>query len=259
MKWYARQPTGDMLYLEKVSAPREKKGTLTEMFVLRGVIYMTKLVFCHNHSRSREHDVLPHKHDCHELVFYEETARGVTDIEGTEYEITPLGVSLIHRGAVHSERHFEETNVIFLGFESTLTLPDGVWNDMGELRPLFCDIVREVRNQEWGYEKIISLKIQEILTWLERKSCGESSRVRNLEFCKQYIEENYMQDVSVGELAGMCGYSSDRFRHLFAEKFGLYPQNYLVSVRLENARHLLKSTNYSCVEIAMMCGFSDSS
>lgn len=219
---------------------------------------MVKLIFCNRDYREQACYIAPHSHDCNELVFYGDTAVGQTEIGGEKYTFSPSSVALIHRGTVHSEVHVQGTDVIFFGFEASSPVPDGVWNDMNVVRPLFCNIVEEVRNQEWGYEKIISLKIQEILTYLERKSSGESGGVKNLAFCKRYMEENYMQDVSVDELARMTCYSRDRFRHLFAEEYGLYPQNYLISVRLRNAEQLLCTTNLSCTEIAMICGFSDS-
>ncbi|MBO5068937.1 MAG: helix-turn-helix transcriptional regulator [Roseburia sp.] len=219
---------------------------------------MAKLIFCHSDYRGKDGYIAPHSHECKELVFYGDTAQGETEIGGEKYIFAPASVALIHQGILHSENHLAGTNVMFFGFEAHASLPDGVWNNMNEVKSLFCDIVEEVRNQEWGYEKIISLKIQEILAFLERKNTGESNCVKNLAYCKRYIEENYMQDISVGELAKMTCYSSDRFRHLFAEEFGLYPQNYLMKVRLENASHLLRTTDYSCMEIAMMCGFADS-
>jgi len=219
---------------------------------------MTKLFFCNNEYRPQASYIAPHSHKCNEIVFYGETTYGETNIDGLKYDLFPASVALIHQGVLHSERHFEGTNVIFLGFESSVSLPAGVWGDMNHVKPLFYDIVEEVRNQEWGYDKIISLKIQEIIAYIWRKSSGANRGVKDLAYCKRYIEENYMQNVSVGELARMTCYSRDRFRHLFTEEFGISPQNYLISMRLENAERLLRTTKLSCMNIAQMCGFSDS-
>ncbi len=218
---------------------------------------MTKLYFCNNEYRARDSYIAPHSHNCHELVFYGDTAHGKTDIDGVEYELFPTSIALIHQGVLHSENHFERTNVIFLGFESSVPLPVGVWNDMNHVRPLFHHIVEEVKNQEWGYDSIISHKIEEIITYLLRKDKGMNRNVKDLVYCKRYIEENYMHNVSVGELAKMTCYSRDRFRHLFTEKFGISPQNYLIYMRLENAVRLLRTTKISCMNIAQMCGFSN--
>lgn len=219
---------------------------------------MTKLLFCNNEYRAQDSYIAPHCHNCNELVFYGDTAHGETYINGVKYELFPTSVALIHQGILHSESHFEGTNVIFFGFESSAPLPVGVWGDMKHVRPLFYNIVEEVRSQEWGYDRIISLKIQEIIAYIWRKSSGVYRNVKDLAYCKRYIEENYMQNVSVGELAKMTCYSRDRFRHLFAEEFGISPQNYLISMRLDNAERLLRTTKLSCMNIAQMCGFSDS-
>lgn len=219
---------------------------------------MTKLIFCKKQYRAQDSYIGPHCHNCDEIVFYENTAHGETDIDGIRYELPPAGIALIRRGVFHSEKHLEGTGVIFFGFESSAPSPSGVWEDMEHVKPLFYQIVEEVRNQEWGYERIISLKIQEILTLIERKSSGVNRNVKDLAYCKRYIEENYMQNVSVGELAKMTCYSRERFRHLFAEEFGIFPQNYLISVRLEKAAGMLRTTKRSCTDIAQMCGFSDS-
>ncbi len=219
---------------------------------------MTKLIFCNKEYRAQDSFIAPHCHNCSEIVFYGNTAHGETDIDGIKYELPPMGIALIRRGIFHSEKHLEGANVIFLGFESSVPLPAGVWEDMAHVKPLLYQIAEEVRNQEWGYDRIISLKIQEILAYIERRKSGAGRNVKDLAYCKRYIEENYMRNVSVSELAEMTCYSRDRFRHLFAEEFGIFPQNYLISVRLENAGRLLRTTKLGCADIAQMCGFSDS-
>lgn len=219
---------------------------------------MVNLVFCFRDYREKGWQIAAHSHDCCELVFYGSATRGETEIDGKCFSLGPYSVSLIRRNTPHSERHMQRAEVLFFGFDGPVSLTDGVWNDMKEVGPLFYDIAEEMKNQKWGYENIISLKIQEILICLERKSRSESSTVKNLDYCKRYIEENYMQDVQVSDLAQMTCYSTDRFRHLFEEKFDVYPQRYLISVRLDHAMRLLAATDLKCTEIAMRCGFSDS-
>ena len=58
----------------------------------------------------------------------------------------------------------------------------------------------------------------------------------------------------------MSGYSYDYFRHYFKKQYGMSPQSYLINVRLENAYSMLSSTpDISITEVAISCGFSDSS
>ncbi len=218
---------------------------------------MAKLIFCNSEIREKDCEIAPHRHGCSEMVFYENGARGETEINGRKYTFGQDDLAIIRPGVWHSEHHLETAGVLFLGFEGTEQAPEGVWPDAAHVKPLFYDIVDEVRTQEWGYERIISCKLQEILALISRKIHGAKGSVKDLTYCKRYIEENYMQDITVGELANMTGYSPDRFRHLFKEEFGISPQSYMISVRLGQAKQLLESTQISCVEIARLCGFSD--
>lgn len=118
-----------------------------------------------------------------------------------------------------------------MGFETSVTVPQGIWSGMAHAEPLFYDIVKEVRNQEWGYEQIISWKLQEILTLIQRRSNGMEGNVKSLTYCRRYIEENYMQRITVGELAGMTCYSPDRFRHLFTEGWPVVGEMEMIRLR----------------------------
>lgn len=217
-----------------------------------------RLIFCNKDQRDKNCEVAPHRHGCSEMVLYGRNAWGETQIDGRKYGFQSSDIALIRTGVWHNEHHLAATEVIFLGFETTVPVPQGIWSGMAHAEPLFYDIVKEVRNQEWGYEQIISWKLQEILTLIQRRSNGMEGNVKSLTYCRRFIEENYMQRITVGELAGMTCYSPDRFRHLFTEEFGISPQNYLVSVRIKQARELLRTTQLSCLDIAQLCGFSDS-
>lgn len=219
---------------------------------------MTKLIFCNKDQREKNGYVPPHRHSCNEVVLYGDSARGETEINGKRYEFRPGEVAVIRSGIWHSERHEAAADVIFLGFEASAPVSQGVWPVMQQAKPLFYDIVDEVRNQEWGYEQIISGKLQEILTLIGRRIHGMAGNAKSLTYCKRYMEENYMQNIRVAELANMTCYSPDRFRHLFTEEFGVSPQSHLISVRLSQAKRLLESTRISCMDIAQLCGFSDS-
>ncbi len=219
---------------------------------------MVKIIFCSQEARTKGCRITPHHHNCSELVFYGGMASGETIINGTTYGFSPASVAVIHPDIMHSENHLRTADVIFLGFETSAVVPEGVWDHMEHIKPLFLEIAAEMRSQEWGYQRLISLKLQEIITYIERRSGKVHNTVKDLTYCKQYIAENYMHDISITELANMTCYSRDRFRHLFTEEFCISPQNYLIAVRMENALQLLATTKYSCTDIANMCGFSDS-
>nr|WP_283244887.1 helix-turn-helix transcriptional regulator [Gehongia tenuis] len=52
-------------------------------------------------------------------------------------------------------------------------------------------------------------------------------------------------------------YSVDYLRRLFTREFGVTPQQYLIQLRMERARQILKQPGLSVTEAALSCGFYD--
>jgi transcriptional regulator GlxA family with amidase domain len=61
----------------------------------------------------------------------------------------------------------------------------------------------------------------------------------------------------VGDLAEICGYSTDHFSRLFRGLYGVTPSRYLQEVRVRHAAQLLLETALSIEQIAEQTGFSD--
>ena len=59
------------------------------------------------------------------------------------------------------------------------------------------------------------------------------------------------------QLINSTNYSKSHFRRLFKNKYGISIHKYLIEVRLNKARSLLKNSNINCTNIASICGFSD--
>lgn len=219
---------------------------------------MPKLDFYSAAERVQGMQIPPNAHACHEIVFYGEGSSGKLRIEGKHYEIRAGAVSVMHKGQVHEEVHTAPGSVIFFGFRYAQVPASGMYYDMWKLQPLFADTAQEMRMQAIGYERLASLKVAEILMYLEREQLSAQREVKDLSYCKRYIEENYMQKVSLKLLAQMTGYSVEHFRHLYTRAFGMSPQQTLIACRMARATALLRQTKRSCTEIAYLCGFSDS-
>jgi transcriptional regulator GlxA family with amidase domain len=52
--------------------------------------------------------------------------------------------------------------------------------------------------------------------------------------------------------------SKRNFQRIFKRAIGMSPINYLIQVRLQKARKLLRESGYDMNDVAVMCGFSDS-
>ncbi|MDR0299189.1 MAG: AraC family transcriptional regulator [Streptococcaceae bacterium] len=71
------------------------------------------------------------------------------------------------------------------------------------------------------------------------------------------IHENFVNGISLQELASQEGFSTTYFSHFFKNNFGISFQEYLNNVRCERGRLLLLTTNENLLSITNLCGFSD--
>lgn len=75
----------------------------------------------------------------------------------------------------------------------------------------------------------------------------------------EYINENLERDLTLSEIAASVGMSSYHFARTFKQATGLPPHQYLIKLRLENAKRLLAQTNLAIAEIAYRVGFASQS
>lgn len=75
---------------------------------------------------------------------------------------------------------------------------------------------------------------------------------------KEYVENNYMCDISMQEAAGAMGYSDAYFSKLFKQYFNQNFTAYLTEYRMKKAKQLLSDTGESIKDISRMVGYADS-
>ena len=74
-----------------------------------------------------------------------------------------------------------------------------------------------------------------------------------------FLEKYYYKDLSLTEVANVCNMSDSYFSRKFKEKFNINFSTYLLNIRLEKAKELLKEKNLNIENISEMVGFKDSS
>lgn len=71
-----------------------------------------------------------------------------------------------------------------------------------------------------------------------------------------YLEQHYMDwDISNEKLAAQAGISEVYMRQLFRQQMGTSPKQYILELRVERAKMLLREGNMSVKEVAEGCGF----
>ncbi len=71
----------------------------------------------------------------------------------------------------------------------------------------------------------------------------------------EYIQNNYMQPITIEDLADLCHLSVSHFRRTFHEIMGAAPLDFLNSTRIDEACWLLRSTEDSILTISEKVGF----
>jgi AraC-like DNA-binding protein len=75
----------------------------------------------------------------------------------------------------------------------------------------------------------------------------------------RYIEDRLHDDISVSELAGLCGLQARHFTTLFRRAFGRTPYRYVLDRRLARGAQLLVKSSSDVDAIALGLGFSSAS
>ena len=72
-----------------------------------------------------------------------------------------------------------------------------------------------------------------------------------------FIEQNFQRDISIEEIAAVCGLNRSYFGKVFREAVGESPQAYLLHYRMARAAQLLKETRLSVGEIAAQVSYAN--
>ena len=78
-----------------------------------------------------------------------------------------------------------------------------------------------------------------------------------VEKIKQYIQEEYKNDVNYVTIGETFGYSANYLSQVFKKETSLTLNEYIRNVRIMNAKRLIKTTNLKIFEVAAGVGFSD--
>jgi AraC-like DNA-binding protein len=87
----------------------------------------------------------------------------------------------------------------------------------------------------------------------------EQSTFGRLDPAIRYLEEHYFEDTSMAELARLCRLSSTHFNRQFRHLLKMSPSEYLLALRVQQARSFLAMSSKTVAEVAAATGFYDQS
>ncbi|MBE6612353.1 MAG: helix-turn-helix domain-containing protein [Ruminococcaceae bacterium] len=72
-----------------------------------------------------------------------------------------------------------------------------------------------------------------------------------------YVRKNFDRELTNEKLARMMGYHPNYLHRLFKKEFGMGLREYIVSVRIREAKRMLAEQDIPISDIALSCGFGD--
>ena len=72
-----------------------------------------------------------------------------------------------------------------------------------------------------------------------------------------YIEQNFQNDITIEDIAAVCGINRSYFGKIFRNSIGRSPQEFLMNYRMVKATELLKLTSLSIAEIGSAVGYEN--
>ena len=78
-----------------------------------------------------------------------------------------------------------------------------------------------------------------------------------VERVRQYIQEHFCEEISLESIAVACGMSKYYLCHVFKENMGVSVFNYLIWLRMEEARRLLATTTLKVSQVGSRVGYAD--
>lgn len=237
-------------------------------------------------------DCYIHWHEETEIVYVEE-GRAYVSINDKNVYGNKGDLIFIEKGAVHYIKSLDENNALkfrtlvfnlsFLclneenywqkQFISPLMNCNVMFRNLisqddenyGKILSAYLSLLEAYKGKENYYQiRIISLFYNLFFEMLsgghlvQRESKSRKNQ-KAMKQCLAYIDQNYKEHISVGDLAAMINFSEDYFTHEFSEFMGKSPINYLNSVRLDKAKIMLNSSDKSIDDIAFDCGFQSTS
>lgn len=134
------------------------------------------------------------------------------------------------------------------------------------IRSLMDSLNYLLDNPSIADENLIINKQKELLILLSKSEESESvaALINSLFAPQEYdfravIEKNIFSDLTVAELAYLCGMSEATFKRKFDAVFNQSPARYMLEKKLEHAQLLLQIESKAISDIAYECGFSSPS
>ncbi len=221
------------------------------------------------------HPRIMHAHkDFIEIILIRD-GEGSFMINGTNYHVKKGDLVLLNSNMVHDEYGDEVSHYACAvsgvrkdGMRDNAIIPDDQvpvipsGKMFGSVNGMMSQMFYMMCGDVPGAEECCTFLLEALLTQVE-KIAQHEVQYRKKELTdraflalqiKEYIDENYMNDISLGTISEQLHISLYYLAHTFKEFYQYSPMQYVIRRRIGEAQSLLISTNLTVTRIAMMVG-----
>ena len=144
---------------------------------------------------------------------------------------------------------------VWIGFTADARLPEALRRPVLHYREAGA-IFEEMRlcaQRDSGRSAYLAGCLWKLMSLLQEEHPGADY----LEKALNLMQSEYMNGITIQEIADRLGLNRSYFSELFRSRMGVAPGQYLLRLRLEKACELLLTTNGKNADIAQQVGFSD--
>jgi len=225
--------------------------------------------------------------ECHSIVYV---------LSGQKKWITPSNEYLVkenqsifvRKGAFKNQQYFEEGFCVLMFFMRDDFIKKSVEEDIARETPflkkidhpdfiyridiseslvtLYHSFFSYLKQDKKPSQRIVELKFREMMLNI----CSEPNNaiVKDVLYTisksvdntiEQIMEEQYIYNLKVDEFARLCGRSVSTFKREFKKLYQTTPGKWLLRKRLELAKNLMLTTDFTVQQICYDCGFESDS
>jgi AraC-like DNA-binding protein len=229
------------------------------------------------HAQFKTYSFAKHMHDYYVIGFVRKGAQTFW-YRGETHQTNSSGLIFLNPGEAHTGKAAGANGFEYHAFYPTLTHMQTMLEELG--RPPGLPFFTEARVDDQHLSHLVETFHQALLenpSKLERESrfiqvlsymlqrhadirvaTSIKKEPKAVRKAREYLEDNYDQDISLQTLADAVGLSRYYFLRVFHKTAGLPPHAYLESIRIRKAQQLINKGE-PLAQIAYMTGFSHQS